>query len=152
MVLISSPPTYAGWSRCQQVVPLGITCYFFDLIVRVLPELIHAESRVAVVYQERATAAASACVHRETVVAVPSRFSVCQLRNTDDGRAGLYRVGDRFMGSRIRAIWNGRVLVGDAEHPEYIGPGECGADPSPATYLPVSDGPLPVLDATSPQG
>jgi len=92
-----------------------------------------------------------ACVV-STVVAVPSRFSICQLRNTDDGRTGLYRVGDRFMGSRIRAIWNGRVLVGDAEHPEYIGPGECGADPSPATYLPVSDDPLPVLDATSPQG
>ena len=91
-----------------------------------------------------------ACVV-STAVAVPSRFSLSQLKNTDDNRVGLYRIGDTFMGARIRAIGNGRVLVGDTQHAESITSG-CGTDSSPATYQPLSDGPLPILDATSPQG
>jgi len=91
----------------------------------------------------------NACVI-STAVTVPYRFSVCQLKNKDENRVGVYRVGDPFMGSRIRAIASGRVLVGDSEHPESVR--SCDNEPSPATYRPVSDGPLPVLDATSPQG
>jgi hypothetical protein len=90
-----------------------------------------------------------ACVV-STVVTVPYRFSICQLKNNDENRVGVYRIGDSFMGSRIRAIASGRVLVGDSEHPESVG--SCDHEPSPAMYRPVSDGPLPVLDATSPQG
>ena len=85
-----------------------------------------------------------------TAVTVPYRFSVCQLKNKDENRVGVYRIGDPFMGSRIRAIASGRVLVGDSEHPESVG--GCDNEPSPAMYRPISDGPLPVLDATSPQG
>src|SRR5215468_12062010 len=91
----------------------------------------------------------NACVV-STVVTVPYRFSLCQLKNEDENRVGVYRVGDPFMGYRIRAIASGRVLLGDPEHPESVR--SCDNEPTPATYRPVSDGPLPVLDATSPQG
>lgn len=88
-----------------------------------------------------------ACVV-STVVAAPARFSVCQLKNMDDNRVGVYRVDDVFMGSRVLSIAKGRVLVGDAQ--ELIP--ACAPDPPRATYRIMSDGPLPVLDATSPQG
>jgi hypothetical protein len=98
---------------------------------------------------EPARSALHACVV-STAITVPARFSLCQLKNNDDHRVGVYRIGDIFMGARILSIANGRVLIGDPEHFQSIG--NCASEPSPATVQPVWDGPLPVLEATSPQG
>jgi hypothetical protein len=91
-----------------------------------------------------------ACVV-STAVAVPSRFSLSQLKNTNNTRVVLSRIGSTFAGARTRAIGNGRGLAGNAQHVESI-TSRCGTDSSPATYQPLFDGPLPILDATSPQG
>jgi len=56
-----------------------------------------------------------------TAVAVPSRYSLCQLTNLDTNESFVYSVGDKFMGARIYEIEKDRVLVDNDGKNEYIG-------------------------------
>lgn len=55
-----------------------------------------------------------------TALAVPQRYSLCQLTNTDQNETAVYAVSDTFMNARIYEIQRDRVLVINDGRNEYI--------------------------------
>jgi general secretion pathway protein C len=55
-----------------------------------------------------------------TAMAVPSKWSLCQITNTDTNETVVYAVGDRFMSARIYLVEKERVLVDNEGKNEYI--------------------------------
>ena len=81
-----------------------------------------------------------------TAVTVPSRYSLCQLTNSDTNESFVYSVGDKFMGTRIYAIETDRVLIDNDGKNEYIDTGvaqsslqNLGVTPVPAPTAASSD-------------
>jgi len=81
-----------------------------------------------------------------TAVTVPSRYSLCQLTNSDTNESFVYSVGDKFMGTRIYAIETDRVLIDNDGKNEYIDTGvaqpsfqNLGVTPIPAQPAAASD-------------
>jgi general secretion pathway protein C len=55
-----------------------------------------------------------------TAVTVPSRYSLCQLTNSDTNESFVYTIGDKFMGARIYEVEKDRVLIDNDGKNEYI--------------------------------
>jgi type II secretory pathway component PulC len=55
-----------------------------------------------------------------TAVAMPARYSLCQLRSTESGSTLVYAIGDRIKSGRIYSIARDRVLIENAGLTEYI--------------------------------
>ena len=55
-----------------------------------------------------------------TALANPTRYSLCQLTNSDINETLVYAIGDKFMGARIYAIEKDRVLLDNEARNEYI--------------------------------
>ena len=79
-----------------------------------------------------------------TAVTVPSRYSLCQLTNSDTNESFVYTLGDKFMGARIYEIEKDRVLIDNDGRNEYIDTGV--AAPS---FQNVGVSPMPAAPAAS---
>jgi general secretion pathway protein C len=55
-----------------------------------------------------------------TALANPTRYSLCQLTNSDINETLVYAIGDKFMGARIYGIEKDRVLLDNEGRNEYI--------------------------------
>jgi general secretion pathway protein C len=65
-----------------------------------------------------------------TDVAVPERYSLCQVTNTDTNETTVYALNEKFMGARIYGIEKERVLVDNEGRNEYIDNTPAGAGPN----------------------
>ncbi|MFL5380872.1 MAG: type II secretion system protein GspC [Myxococcales bacterium] len=79
-----------------------------------------------------------------TAVAVPSRYSLCQLTNQDTNESFVYAIGDRFMGARIYEIEKDRVLIDNDGRNEYIDTGAPAAG-----MMNVGIAPIPAAPASA---
>src|SRR5438067_4148593 len=79
-----------------------------------------------------------------TAVTVPSRYSLCQLTNSDTNESFVYTLGDKFMGVCIYEIEKDRVLIDNDGRNEYIDTGV--AAPS---FQNVGVSPMPAAPAAS---
>src|SRR5712664_570778 len=99
MVLISSPPLMGGRRPCQQVVLLGIICYFFDLMSDAMEtsELLAFTRTVEAKSLSRAAAelAAPRATIGRRLAGIGERLGACLLRRTARGCA-LTDAGDGF--------------------------------------------------------
>lgn len=55
-----------------------------------------------------------------TAMAVPERFSLCQITNQDSNETSVYAIGEAFLGARIYQIEKERVLIENNGKNEYI--------------------------------
>jgi general secretion pathway protein C len=78
-----------------------------------------------------------------TAVAVPARYSLCELTNLDTNESFVYAIGDRFMGARIYEIEKDRVLIDNDGHNEYIDTG------ATSVAMNVGVAPMPAAPASA---
>ena len=55
-----------------------------------------------------------------TAIAVPTRYSLCQITNPDANDTQVYAIGDKYQGARIYGIEKERVLLDNAGVNEFI--------------------------------
>ena len=55
-----------------------------------------------------------------TVVVVPARFSLCQIRNEETNSTKIFRIGDELLGWRIDRIAKDQVWLGRQTKLEYL--------------------------------
>ena len=55
-----------------------------------------------------------------TAMAIPERFSLCQITNQDSNETSVFAIGETFLGARIYKIEKERVLVENNGKNEYI--------------------------------
>jgi general secretion pathway protein C len=77
-------------------------------------------------WQSNPTKSALHAVLVGTAVTIPSRYSLCQLTNSDTNESFVYAIGDTFMGTRIYDIEQDRVLIDNDGKNEYIDTGAAG--------------------------